>query len=64
MSRVIISPGQTATAAPRVRVDGCPRCGRPIQLNHIVTTEDDGDQYVDLGAVAFAQALHLANCPG
>ncbi len=60
MSRVVI----TGTAGgPRVRVDGCPRCGRPLQLDHTGLIRD-GEAYVDLDAVSFAQSLHVSTCAG
>lgn len=62
MSRVVITPSGT-TAGPLVQVNGCPRCRRLIRLDHAGSVVD-GDEYVDLDAVAFAQRLHLATCAG
>lgn len=62
MSRIVLTATGTATG-PKVRVDGCPRCRRPLHLDHAGAVQEDGE-YVDLDAVAFAQYLHLATCRG
>lgn len=62
MSRVVITPTGTI-AGPLVWINSCPRCTRPMRLDHTGTVTD-GEEYVDLDAVAFAQRLHLATCVG
>lgn len=64
--RAVVEAGTTGGA--RVRLEGCPSCGRPIVLDHCGVVAD-GAAYVDLAAVDlaavdFAQRLHLAGCPG
>lgn len=54
----------TRTGGPRVRLDGCPRCRRPMVLDHCGVDGGDGGQYVDLDRIGLAQRLHLATCTG
>jgi hypothetical protein len=60
--QLVITASGTATGL-KVRVDGCPRCKRPLHLDHVGVVEEDGE-FLDLNAVTFAQSLHLANCRG
>lgn len=62
MSRVVITPTGTVSG-PLVRVNSCPRCRRPLRLDHAGTVQD-GTEYADLDVIAFAQHLHLAQCTG
>lgn len=59
---VVITESGTATG-PKVRIDSCPRCRRPLHLAHASFIDEMGE-VVDLGAVAYAQSLHYANCRG
>lgn len=59
---VVITESGTA-AGPTVRVDSCPHCRRPLHLAYTSFVDEEGE-VVDLGAVAFAQSLHYANCRG
>lgn len=57
---VIAEPG---ILGPRVRLDSCPVCERPLRLDCAGVVDEDGE-YVDLGMVMTAQRLHLAQCTG
>jgi hypothetical protein len=59
--RAVVEAGRAGGV--RVRLDGCPRCRRPLVLEHCGTVVD-GEPMADLAAVEFAQALHLATCRG
>lgn len=63
MTRPVPVIQSTPTGRARVRLDGCPRCYRPLVLDHCSETRGDRE-VVDLNRVAFAQNLHLANCSG
>lgn len=49
---------------PRVRLEGCPRCRRPLVLDHAGRTGLDGMPEADPVRVLLVQRLHLASCPG
>lgn len=49
---------------PRLRMTDCPRCRRPVTLNHCGFTDDDGQPWLDMDRVDLAQRLHLRSCSG
>lgn len=51
-----------APGRPRVTLNSCPRCLRPLILTHAVDVLPGGGY--DLTMVASAQNLHLAQCTG
>jgi uncharacterized protein YbaR (Trm112 family) len=63
VSRVVITATGTA-AGPRVLAGACPVCRRPLLLTHAGYTDADDAEYVDLGAISLAQALHARQCTG
>ncbi len=54
---------ELSTTGPRVRMNACPSCSRPLVLDHCGVVED-GEQYLDVAAVDTAQRLHLRSCSG
>lgn len=59
MSRVV----STVTGiGMRVRLEGCPGCGRPLVLDHASMIGAGGAEVPDVHAVDRAQRLHLASC--
>lgn len=60
--QLVITASGTATGI-KVRVDSCPRCRRPLHLDHVGVVTEDGE-FLDLAAVTFAQSLHFTNCRG
>jgi hypothetical protein len=62
VSRMLVI-AEAGTSGPRVRLNSCPRCRRPIRLDHAGQVDEDGE-YVDLAVVMMAQRLHLATCAG
>lgn len=55
---------EVTTTGPRVRMDGCPGCGRSLRLEHCGGIHDSGRPYLDTDRVALAQRLHLRACTG
>lgn len=54
---------ELAVTGPRLRMDGCPGCGRQLVLDHCGVVKD-GRPYVDGDRVDLAQRLHLRSCAG
>lgn len=52
-----------ADTPPRVRMNGCPSCGKPLVLDHCGVIED-GQPFLDVVRVRLAQRLHLRSCAG
>lgn len=63
MTGGLVITATTSTRGARVRVDGCPRCHRQLRLDYAGVVRD-GEPFVDLDEVMFAQRLHLATCAG
>lgn len=63
MNGGLVITSTTGTIRPRIRVDGCPRCRRPLHLDHAGTLRD-GEPIPDIAEVLFAQQLHVATCAG